>query len=82
MLCLLPSFFAFLASFLFSLAGNLVGFIFEGKVFRKAFRILGLDKRKGRWVVEQDFHGNFQVNVTWFFDFFSGVLDRIVLIPV
>ena len=65
-----------------SLAGNLVGFIFEGKVFRKAFRILGLDKRKGRWVVEQDFHGNFQVNVTWFFDFFSGVLDRIVLILV
>ena len=82
MLCLLPSYFAFLASFLFSLAGNLVGFIFEGKVFRKAFRILGLDKRKGRWVVEQDFHGNFQVNVTWFFDFFSGVLDRIVLILV
>ena len=38
-----------------------------GKVFRKAFRILGLYKRKGRWVMEQDFHGNFQVNVTWFF---------------
>ena len=53
-----------------------------GIVFRKAFRILGLDERKGRWVVEQDFHGNFQVNVTWFFDFFSGVLDRIVLILV
>ena len=53
-----------------------------GKVFRKAFRILGLDERKGRWVVEQDFHVNFQVNVTWFFDFFSGVLDRIVLIMV
>ena len=70
------------ASFLFSLAGHLVGFIFEGKVFRKAFRMLGLDERKGRWVVEQDFHGNFQVNVTWFFDFFSGVLDRIVLILV
>ena len=50
-LSLLPSFFAFLASFLFSLAGNLVGFIFEEKVFRKAFR----------WVVEQDFHGNFMV---------------------
>ena len=28
-----------------------------------------------RWVVEQDFHGNFRVNVTWFFAFFSGVLD-------
>ena len=26
----------------------------------KAFRILGLDERKGRWVVEQDFHGNFE----------------------
>ena len=30
------------------------------KVFKKAFRILGLDERKGRLVVEQDFHGNFQ----------------------
>ena len=28
-----------------------------------------------RWVVEQDFHGNFQVIGTWFFAFFSGVLD-------
>ena len=35
-----------------------------GKVFRNAFRVLGLDERKGRWVVEQDFHGKFQVNVT------------------
>ena len=32
--------------------------------------------------VEQDFHGNFQVNVTWFFAFFSGVLDWIVPILV
>ena len=46
-----------------------------GKVFRKAFRILGLDERKGRWVMEQDFHGDFQVDVTWFFACFSGVLD-------
>ena len=46
-----------------------------GKVFRKAFRILGLNERKGRWAVEQDFHANFQVNVTRFFAFFSGVLD-------
>ena len=30
----------------------------------------------------QDFHGNFQVNVTWFVAFFSGVLDWIVLILV
>ena len=35
---LLPSFFAFLASF-FSFAGHLVGFIFMGKVFRKVSRI-------------------------------------------
>ena len=55
---------------------------FGGKSFRKAFRISGLDERKGRWVVEQDFHGNFQVHVTWFFAFFSGVLDWIVLILV
>ena len=45
---LLPSFFAFLASFFFSLAGHLVGFILVGIVFRKAFRILGLGERKGR----------------------------------
>ena len=32
--------------------------------------------------MEQDFHGDFQVNVTWFFASFSGVLDRIVLILV
>ena len=38
---------------------------FGGKVFRKAFRILGLDERKSGWVVEQDFHGTFQVNVIW-----------------
>ena len=80
-LSFLPSFFAFLAPF-FSFAGHLVGFILVGKVFRKAFRILGLDERKGRWVVEQDFHGNFQVHVTWFFASFSGVLDWIVLILV
>ena len=53
-----------------------------GNVFRKAFRVLGLDERKGRWVVEQDFHGNFQVNVTRFFAFFCGVLDWIVLFLV
>ena len=39
-------------------------------------------KEKGRWVVEQDFHGNFRGNVTWFFAFFCGVLDQIVLILV
>ena len=30
------------------------------------------DQRNGRWVVG---HGNFQGNVSWFFAFFSGVLD-------
>ena len=82
--------FRFLSSLIFSLSlphffpfvGHLVGFILVGNVFRKAFRILGIDERKGRWVVEQDFHGNFRVNVTWFFAFFSGVLDWIVLILV
>ena len=43
-----------------------------GIVFMKAFRILGLGERNG---MEQDFHGDFQVNVTWFFASFSGVLD-------
>ena len=56
-------------SHFFSFAGHLVGFILVGKVFRKAFTILGLDERKGRWVVQQDFPGNFQVNVTWFLPF-------------
>ena len=46
-----------------------------GRVFRKAFRILALGESKGRWVMEQDFHGDFQVLVTWFFASFSGVLD-------
>ena len=76
-----PYFFAFLASF-FSFVAYLVGFILVGKVFTKALRILRLDERKGRWVIEQDFHGNFRVNVTWFFAFFSSVLDWIVLILV
>ena len=61
---------------------NLVGFILEGKVVEKAFRILRLDERKSGWEVEQDFHGHFQVNVAWFFALFSGVLDSIVLLLV
>ena len=40
-----------------------------GKVFRKAFRILGLDEKKGRWVVEQDFHGNFRSMLPGFLPF-------------
>ena len=67
--------FGFFCLIFFSLAGHLVGFILEGIVFRKALRILGLGEKKGRWAMEQDFHGDFQVNVTWFFASLSGVLD-------
>ena len=77
-----PLFFCFSCLIFFSLAGHLVGFVLVGRVFGKAFRILGLGERKGRWVMEQDFHGDFQVLVTWFFASFSGVLDWIVLILV
>ena len=59
-----------------------MGFILVGKVLGTTFRILGLKERKGRWIVEQDFHENFRENVPWFFAFFSGVLDSIVLILV
>ena len=69
-------------SFFFSFGSHLVGFILVWKDFRKAFRILGLDERKGRWVVKQNFHWNVQINVTWFFGFFSGALDWISLIVV
>ena len=69
-----PLFSLFLHHFFF-LLGIWVGFIMVGNVFTKACRILGLDER---WVVEQDFHGNIQVNITWFFAFFSGVFDWIV----
>ena len=70
-----PFFFRFSCLVFFSLAGHLVRFILVGRVFRKAFRILGLGERKGRWVMEQDFQGDFQVLVTCFFASFSGVLD-------
>ena len=63
-----PSFLLFCLIF-FSFAGHLVSFILVGKVFRKAFRILGLDERKGRWVVEKDLHANFRVNVFGFLPF-------------
>ena len=42
-----------------------MGLILVGKDSWKAFRILGLDERKGRWVMEQDFHGNFRVSVVF-----------------
>ena len=70
-----PSFFCSSCLIFFSFAGHLVGFILVGKVLRKGFRMLGLDEREGRWVVEQDFYGNFCVNITCFFAFFSGFLD-------
>ena len=62
-LSLLPSFFAFLASFFF-FCWAFSRLYIVAKSFLKAFWILhvGLDERKGRWVVEQDFHGNSQVN--------------------
>ena len=68
-----PLFSLFLPHF-FSFAGQLGISYFVGKDFRQTFRILELHDRKGRWVVEQDVHGNFQVNVTWFFAFFLGAL--------
>ena len=70
-----PLFSLFLPHLIVSLAGHLVRFILVGIVFRKAFMILGLGERKGRWAMEQDFHGDFQVNVTWFFASFSSLLD-------
>ena len=76
-----PLFSLFLPHF-FSFAGQLGISYFVGKDFRQTFRILELHDRKGRWVVEQDVHGNFQVNVTWFFAFFLGALAWIVLIVV
>ena len=36
--------------------------------------IMELVWRKCRWVVEQDFHWNFQINFSCFFTFFSGLL--------
>ena len=68
-----PLFFRFSCLIFFSLAGHFVGFVLVGRFFRKAFRILAM---------EQDFHGDFQVNITRFFAFFSSVLDWIVLILV
>ena len=35
-------------------ARHSVGFILVGTVFVKAFRIFGLDERKGRWILEHD----------------------------
>ena len=71
-----PLFFCF-SCLIFFFAGHLVGFILVGKAFGKAFRILGVDQKKGRWLMKQDFYGHFRVNlnVTWFFAFFFGLHD-------
>ena len=55
-------FFAFLyfITFLLALCNEWLIKTFIIIIIIKAFRILGLDERKGRWVVEQDFHGNFE----------------------
>ena len=51
-----------------------------GKVSGKAFRIVGLDRTKCRWVVEQDFRWNFLINFASLFAFFSDFPDKNVLI--
>ena len=38
-----------------------------GRVSEKPFIILELGAQKGMWVMEQAFHGDFQVSVTCFF---------------
>ena len=61
-----------------------------GVVFRKAFRILGLGERKGRWAMEQDFHGDFRstlhgflplcpVSLTELCSFWYGLKDLFTL---
>ena len=72
-----PLFFCFFCLIFFSLAGHLVGFILVGRVFRKAFRILGLGERKGRWAVEQVFHGIFRSMLHGFLPFFPVSLTEL-----
>ena len=52
-------FFRLFLRYLFSSAGHLVVFNSVGKIWGKAFRILKLNERKGRRVLQQDSHGNF-----------------------
>ena len=50
-------------------------FILVGTFFlNKLPVIMALVWRKCRWVVEQDFHENFQINFSCFFTFFCGPL--------
>ena len=60
-----PLFFHFSCLIFFPFAAHLVGFILVGKVFR----IVGLGERKSRWVVKQDFHGNFRSTLHGFLPF-------------
>ena len=67
----------------FSFAGHLVGFTLVGKVFRKAFRILGLDEREsGTTGSGTRFSWKFSGECNMFFAFFSSVRDWILLILV
>ena len=54
----------FLPHYFFLFGWAFSGFNLVGKVFGKALRILRSDERKGRWVLEQDFHGNFRAPVS------------------
>ena len=59
-----PLFFLFFCHIIFFFRWAFSVFNLVGKVFGKALRILGSDERKGRWVLEQDFHGNFRAPVS------------------
>ena len=75
--------FHFSCPFFLSTAGHLLVFILLGKVLKIAFRIyknVGLDRRRCRWVVEQDSHQNIWVYFRRTFALISGPLDWIVLI--
>ena len=63
-------FFRLFLRYLFSSAGHLVVFNSVGNIWGKAFRILKLNERKGRRVLQQDSHGNFWPNVILFFCLF------------
>ena len=65
---LLPSCFTFLCP-IFSSVWHLPGVILIQNVLGKFFRIVGLEGRKCRRLVEQDFHWNFLVNFLYFFHF-------------
>ena len=52
-----------------------VGFILVGRVSEKPLIILELGAQKGRWVMEQAFHGDFRLVLHGFFGRFSSFLD-------